>query len=119
MSFPKELSQGMWDFFPQIKTLRASKKKRFFSTYGLANVSAKVFFVADYLRKYVPHHLFYIVEKKSEIIEYAHLFQSFLADEYNTCYLGVSSLEKDVVRDKFYLSNTITDKKKNNFFTFS
>ncbi|HIQ57687.1 TPA: transcription-repair coupling factor [Candidatus Gracilibacteria bacterium] len=116
MSFSKELSEGIWDFFPKIKTLSVSKKKRFFSTYGLANISAKSFFVADYLRRHAPHHLFYIVEKKSEIIEYAHLFTSFLLNEYSTCYFGFSSVEKDIQRDKFLLANKIAKKQKTIFF---
>ena len=77
MSFSKELSEGMWNFFPKIKTIQQSKKKRFFSTYGLANLSAKSFFVSDYLRRYSPHHLFYIVEKKVKLLNMLIYFNLF------------------------------------------
>ncbi len=115
MVLSQELSKGIWNFFPTIKTLMPSKKKRFFSVYGLGNISSKSFFIADYIRRYAPQHLFYIVEHESEIIEYAALFSSFLYGEYTTWHFSISSGEKEYELQKFLFANRVGEKEKTIF----
>lgn len=107
MSSSSSLSQEIWKFFPKIQTLSTSKKKRFFSTYGLANPSAKSFFLSDYIRRIKPQHTLLILEKKSEVMEYQHLFQAFLGEDVKIFTPCISSDEKEQVRDLFLISNIL------------
>lgn len=107
MSYSSSLSQGIWNFFPKIQTLSTSKKKRFFSTYGLSNPSAKAFFLSDYILRTKPRHTILVLEKKSEVMEYQHLFRAFLGKKINIFTPCISSDEKEQLRDLFLISNIL------------
>lgn len=115
MSNTNAVSPCIWKFFPKIETIPASKKKRFFSTFGLSNPSAESYFLADYVHRTKPSHVFFILERKSEIFEYQHLFAAFLGDEYDIFTFSVSSDEKVLEKEKFLFAKILAEKKKTIF----
>jgi transcription-repair coupling factor len=115
MSFYKTLSSNIWDFYPSIFSFSQSKKKRFLSVYGISNLSAKAFFMSDYVIKNKPKNIFFIIEKKSEAYEYLHLFKSFLGDLYTPIYKDDSIHPKDYEKQIFLFSNYLNSEKKHIF----
>jgi transcription-repair coupling factor (superfamily II helicase) len=109
------ISSILWKFFPKIHTLPASKKKRFFSTFGLSNPSAKAFFLADYALRTQPHHIYFLVEKRSEIFEYQNLLSAFVGEEYDIFSFSLEENEDLQKREKFLFAQKCTGKKKTIF----
>lgn len=114
MSFA--LSDVLWKFFPKIKSFPASKKKRFLSTFGLSNPTAKAFFLADYCRRNEPKKVFVLLEKKNEVFEYVHLFQSFLQNEYTIFAFSPTLHEKTQQQELFLFAKHLATQNEKTIF---
>ncbi len=112
-------SSALWNFFPKIRSFSSSKKRRFLSTFGLSNPTAKAFFLADFCKRNEPKKIFFLLEKKNEAFEYTHLLRSFLEDEYLVLPFSYSLAEKERKRDVFRFAKAMSDESKKMIFLLS